>query len=124
VGGSGDNFTPSAYWDGATWVIKTVPSALDHGSIDLTGVSCSPARACTAVGFYGGQGVNSTVSFPIGEAWDGSTWAQQTMPVKGGVDYEGAQLNAVSCTTTSVCTAVGSTDSTTASNVLVEREPS
>ena len=51
-----------------------------------------------AVGDYQG--------LPIAEAWDGSTWRLHWLPTPPA-DNQSADLNAVSCTSETTCTAVG-----------------
>jgi hypothetical protein len=69
---------------------------------DLQGVSCSSAKACTAVGSSG----NDTLA----ERWDGRKWAVQSTlnPVTGTYFSE---LVGVSCSSATSCTAVGDSDS-------------
>ncbi|HEX2071712.1 MAG TPA: hypothetical protein VHF90_08725 [Thermoleophilaceae bacterium] len=94
-----------ARWDGSGWSRETAP--LPSGAADgrLTGVSCSSASSCTAVGVRSDL-ANSTVNdraFAL--AWDGSSWSAQSMPVPSGSKYH-ADLE-VSCYP-SGCIAVGS----------------
>jgi hypothetical protein len=53
---------------------------------------------------------------PLAETWDGSTWTIQSTPVSSG------GLSAVSCTSATVCTAVGKYETSSGSQVtLAER---
>jgi hypothetical protein len=82
----------------------------------LTGVSCAPSSACTAIGSYASPGVSSALA----ERWNGSTWAVQSMPTPpAGTTYT---LNGVSCPTSNSCFAVGysSTESGAKQAPLVE----
>jgi hypothetical protein len=54
-------------WDGTTWVAQNTPDPSDD---ILYGVSCSSAKACTAVGSQG-FGVTAVT---LAEAWTGTTW--------------------------------------------------
>jgi hypothetical protein len=57
---------------------------------------------CIAVGqvFRGSAG-----SSPVAEAWDGSTWTIENVPLPGGA--AGGVLNSIACPSASACTAVG-----------------
>jgi hypothetical protein len=102
------------FWDGSTWTMQTPPAAADNDG-SLSAVSCTSATACTAVGFFFG------CSFPPGgcgagtlaDRWDGTTWTIESTPPNPGRINE---LNGVSCTSATSCTAVGSSNAT-----LVER---
>jgi hypothetical protein len=72
-----------------------------HDNSQLFGVSCTTAKACTAVGFTPkGQGI-----IPLAERWNGSTWSAQTAPAPGRTSS--SQLSAVVCTSAKSCLAVG-----------------
>jgi hypothetical protein len=90
-------------WNGTGWRRQAVPTPAGRQSPQLSGVSCTTARACTAAGFdtnKGGQGQ------PLAEAWNGASWAVQPTPLPAGAD--GGILSAVSCTSPATCTATGS----------------
>jgi hypothetical protein len=74
------------HWNGSTWAIQTTPSP--STLIELSGVSCTSASACTAV------------FDTIAERWNGTTWTVQTLAKPGGVSK-------VSCASSTACTAVG-----------------
>jgi hypothetical protein len=63
-------------------------------------VSCTGPTACTAVGSYN---VTSGTKALV-ERWNGSAWAIQAPPAPTGTV---TQLEAVSCTTSTDCVAVG-----------------
>jgi hypothetical protein len=76
----------------------------------LTDVSCPAATSCVAVGWFLGriQGTSAYQNFTLAETWNGSTWTIVPSPsprLPGG----GAQLNSVSCTSSTSCMAVGET---------------
>jgi hypothetical protein len=92
-------------WNGTEWLTQTpensgeaqTPSKRDR----LVGVSCSSSSACTAVGFY----VNTaSKEVTLAERWDGTKWKIQTTLNPTG---SGSELDAVSCPSSSECTAVG-----------------
>jgi hypothetical protein len=89
-------------WNGTSWTIQTleVPSTdpeLVYSS--LSGVSCTSAAACTAVG-----DAPPNASGTLTEFWDGSTWTIQSSPSQS-VEY--ANLTGVSCISATACEAVG-----------------
>jgi hypothetical protein len=88
-------------WNGTAWVMQAMPNP--NGIFSwLTGVSCISASACTAVG----TNVNNSGAYvTLAEAWNGTVWIVQAVPNPSG-SY--SQLNGVSCTSASACTAVGS----------------
>jgi hypothetical protein len=70
---------------------------------EFYGVSCAAASACTAVGSDSTAGSQAV---PMAEGWDGLTWVSEPIPNPPGSTL--ALLYGVSCTSASVCTAVGS----------------
>lgn len=86
--------TLAELWNGRRWtVLRTLVSG------GLAGVSCVSARVCVAVGATSGK-PRSTLA----EGWNGTSWAIQATPGAGG---QASELNAVSCSAVSACTAVG-----------------
>ena len=87
-------------WDGTSWTIQTTPNPGVHN--ELRGVLCTSATACIAVGDANrGDGTNGLV-----ERWDGTTWTVQATPNPTG-SGQNRELDGVSCTSTTACTAVG-----------------
>lgn len=91
-------------WDGASWTIQNV--TLPAGALggDLISVSCGSASACTAVGSYADS---SNTNQPLAEAWDGTGFTSQTVPLPAFAST--STFDAVSCSPSpSVdCEAVG-----------------
>jgi hypothetical protein len=87
-GGHGHRPGPAEGWDGTSWRIQpgTLPAA-------LSGVSCTSADFCEAVG-----GI-TLAGAPAAAVWDGTSWRAQPTPA---VDYTG-----VSCPAANYCQAVG-----------------
>ena len=83
-------------WDGRSWRVQPTPNPPQGGG-SLNGVSCTSARACTAVG-----GSNAGT---VAERWNGTRWVIQPTPNPSG--SAGSFLNSVACTSASFCTAVG-----------------
>lgn len=90
-------------WNGAGWTIQSAPSSGE--GTELSGVSCPTSTSCTAVGSY----KSGTAKIPTALSWNGSTWTVQTIanptPPEGSV-LQG-HLEGISCTSSTVCTAVG-----------------
>lgn len=107
----GFNMTPdyaySAFaesWDGATstWTIVSPVLPPAAALSMLTGVSCTSAAACTAVGSYETSG---GVIYPLAERWNGTSWRLQNALAPAGSTY--TALKGVSCTSALACVAVG-----------------
>jgi hypothetical protein len=75
-------------WNGSKWTVRHLAG---HGL--LTGVSCTSASACTAVGGN------------LAERWNGSTWVSQHLAVPTGA--AAIEVQAVACSSRHACTAVG-----------------
>lgn len=92
----------AALWDGVHWTIQTTPKPDGATSSFLSGVSCTSATACTAVGSYNTvKGDSGTLA----ESWDGTNWTIQTTP--NPVDANDTGLSAVSCTSAAACISLG-----------------
>jgi len=100
---SADTFVPLAEaWNGTSWRIQATPNPAGATFAMMLGVSCSSARACTGVGIY----TNSANAFlPVAERWNGTAWRVQAIPLPAGA--RNADLTGVSCTSASICFAVG-----------------
>ena len=100
VGGSTSRsrapITLAERWDGRSWRVQPTPNPPQGGG-SLNGVSCTSARACTAVG-----GSNAGT---VAERWNGTRWVIQPTPNPSG--SAGSFLGSVACTSASSCTAVG-----------------
>jgi hypothetical protein len=96
---SAQDLARAEVWGGSTWSIQAIPTPATT-SIFLTGISCSSAKACTAVGDYFPP---RSTGEPLVEAWNGSSWATQTAP---NPDRD-STFNGVSCPSPTFCMAVG-----------------
>jgi hypothetical protein len=107
---TGDTATLAETWNGSTWAIRPTPNpeASKRAHImllGLSGVSCTSAAACTAVG-----GLSDGTYFTRVEVWNGETWAMKF----GGVASSGeAGFLGVSCTSATTCVVVGSSSTGT-----------
>jgi hypothetical protein len=99
------------------WSIQAAPSPSGSTSASLAGVSCVTPTSCVAVGsFVGSDGSTGALA----ERWDGTSWQLAAVPVPS--DVASSQLRAVSCSSSSRCTAVGDTaDASGVVSTLIER---
>jgi large repetitive protein len=98
-------------WNGSSWSVVNTPSVTGAKLTEFTGVSCVSTSSCLAVGYYQKSGTSMTFA----EIWNGKTWTGQTTPNPSTAKL--AQLQGVSCASSSACTAAG--NYTNASNVEV-----
>jgi hypothetical protein len=88
-------------WNGTSWSIQSTPNPTGANASVLYGLSCTAATACTAVG----SSYPSTGSIiTLAEVWNGSTWTLQSTPNPAAT---ASFLAAVSCTSSTSCSAVG-----------------
>ena len=99
---SGTEVTVAERWNGSSWAIQPTPNHTGATSSVLSGVSCTAATACTAVGYYTNS---SGTSLTLAERWNGTSWAIQPTPKHTGATS--GVLNGVSCTAATACTSVG-----------------
>ncbi len=97
---SGQIVTLAEGWNGTKWKMRPTPNPAGAVSSELAGVSCTSGSSCSAVGYYSN---NSGQEFALAEAWNGTTWATQTVPDPAGAND--VALSGVACT--SDCIAVG-----------------
>ena len=93
----------SAALGGRIWTLKPTPDPAGAEVSVLGSVSCSSARACTAVGSSAAS--LSSFTFPLAERWDGNSWRIQPTPAPKGTSDS---LFGVSCPSARTCVAVGS----------------
>ena len=107
--GGSSTSTLAESWNGTAWAIESTPTPPGGTApIDeLTGVSCTSAVACIAVGYR----TNKDESYlTLAEAWNGSMWSLQSGAEPTHATSSG--LDAVSCSTSATCIAVGSFENT------------
>ncbi len=111
----GPPLTLAERWNGTTWTLQTPPNPPDYNSF-FTGISCPSATVCTAVG----TSFRPENTKTLAEQWNGSSWSIKATPNPASADN--SQLNGVSCTSASACTAVGFSIGTDGTQVaLAER---
>jgi sugar lactone lactonase YvrE len=100
------------------WTFESTPNPNGAKESRLTGVSCTSASTCSAVGFYKTGSGSPFLSFA--ENWNVSKWEVQTTVNPLGATK--VQLLGVSCSATGACTAVGTyTNSASETLSLAER---
>jgi hypothetical protein len=89
------------------WKVERTPNQnRDSAAInELSAVSCTSGRACTAVGSHAAS--LSSNGFTLAERWNGTRWRIQ--PTKLPAGAKSATFSGVSCPSATACTAVGST---------------
>ena len=105
IGASGDvnqEVTLAERWNGRTWAVQPSPDPAGGTLSVLTGLSCSSATACIAVGNYSSESGNEVI---LAERWNGRTWAIQSTPKPAGA--KASALIGVSCSSATACTSVG-----------------
>src|SRR5205823_6314005 len=121
--GSSDDTNSAVYgtlaerWNGSSWAIQPTPNPSGVYGSRLSGVSCSSASGCTAVGGYV---TSSGIEVTLAERWNGTIWAIQPTPNPTGA--KSSQLAAVSCNSASACAGVGTYTNSSGTQVpLAER---
>jgi hypothetical protein len=96
-----DTLTLAEAWNGNSWSVQHTPSLPGSNLSTLSGVSCTSATFCIAVG----PARDPVFSYvPFAERWDGTSWSIQTTPSVRGLS---TVLESVSCTSAAMCTATG-----------------
>lgn len=102
-------------WNGTAWSIVPSPDVSTSTYEELSGVSCSGPTDCMAVGYDDTTGGSQTLV----ESWSGSAWSIVPSPNPTSVPgYYGDSLDAVSCTSSTACVAVGANNTVSSHNVV------
>ena len=94
-------------WNGRRWSMAALWNFALGPNIELTGISCVSASACTAVGAAAESGGGVIVR------WDGKRWAIEKTGVGGDFGY----LAGFSCAALNACAAVGATQDANGNDV-------
>jgi hypothetical protein len=94
-------------WNGSSWAIQPTPRLPGGAMGQLSGVTCTSATGCLAVGYANPNVFNNQSPATLAERWNGSTWSIQPTPSPRGA--AASELNAASCVSPSACIAVGIT---------------
>jgi hypothetical protein len=100
--GTGTMVTLAESWNGTAWPRLTTPTRNSSGS--LTGVACTAAVACQAVGGPLENGL-TLVNGTLSEQWNGSRWQVRPSPNPKGANFAG--FSGISCTGPAACMATG-----------------
>ena len=94
-----------ATFDGTTWLDSTIANGLNaDGVASVTALSCVSATFCAAGGTY----LDSSLAQAFVSVFDGSTWVDHEVTGLGNaLGGSGAQVNALSCASTTLCVAGG-----------------
>jgi hypothetical protein len=87
---------------GGTWAPVPSPRPPGSTSASLSGVACTSARSCLAVGTYT---TSPNKSFPFAQRWNGTAWSLVSVPAAGSTS---SRLDGIACTSAQSCWAVGS----------------
>ena len=98
----------------SNWSMVPSPS-VSSAENDLEAVSCVTASFCMAVGYI----YNGSDTQTLAENWNGTAWSIVASPNTSPTHDN--DLEAVSCVTTSFCTAIGYADSGTTNQALAEQ---
>ncbi len=90
-------------WNGTAWVTIASPNTSSSEINELAGISCVTSSFCVAVGHAMAAGHSNNLV----EQWNGVAWT--ITPSPNAASTLGNQLTAVSCPSTTFCTAVGHT---------------
>ncbi len=96
-------------WNGTSWTIQSTPNKVDgDGSANaLSAVSCASDSVCTAVGYWQQYCHDLVCQGGLAQRWNGTTWTSQHISDPMG---RPALFDAVSCPTSTDCTAITSPD--------------
>ena len=106
---SGAVLNEALHWNGTKWSPVTIPSpgGTTNGISGLSGVFCTSASDCWAVGDYSSNGGGFFVNQAL--HWNGTKWTQAITPNPGGTAGGAISgLISAACTSSSDCWAVGS----------------
>ncbi len=101
-------------WNGQKWSLRATPSP-SATSNDLAAVWCAAANRCMAVGSF----QHSSTIKTLAERWNGKKWSIVHTPNPSGSPTSG--LDGIACSSAKACTAVGSTQTGSIIQTLVER---
>ena len=99
----GDDHTLIEHWNGTRWFIVTSPNTSATQGNGLSGVTCSSASDCWAVGVHHISSVD--VNQTLIEHWNGRAWSIVTSPNTSATQDN--NLSDVTCASASDCWAVG-----------------
>ncbi|HEY2130102.1 MAG TPA: hypothetical protein VGH77_23260 [Streptosporangiaceae bacterium] len=99
--GASNAGTLAERWNGEDWTIQATPNPPGSPGSGFTGVACTSASFCEAVGGRLDSAGNPVAT--LAERWNGKSWAIQPTPNPA----PGSLFGGVTCTSASFCVAVG-----------------
>jgi hypothetical protein len=113
----GQSYPLAERWQGGRWSISAMANPVTSTQTVLTGVACTSAAACIAVGYF----ANPYFTQTLAEAWNGHRWSVQRTPnVPNPTSSVWGQLNGIWCVSAKACTAVGDYEGTVTQSTLAE----
>ena len=100
--GNGEFFSLVEHWNGSAWSVEPEAGARSPIASRLLGISCPSSGACFAVGEAVKNSSNERV---LVERFNGSAWTYVTVPLPKHISS--GSLTAISCSSPSACTAIG-----------------
>jgi hypothetical protein len=110
---TGHTLSLAERYNGKEWTIQETPTPLEATVTELLGVSCVSSTECYAVGTSHGTGAAT----PLSEFWNGTKWTIKATPQPIG--SKSAELQSISCRSTSECEAVGGSVNSAEKNVTL-----
>jgi len=96
---------------------QTTPTAAGAMGTTLSGASCASSVTCTEVGSYKNS---SGAIVSLADAWNGTAWLTQSTPNPSGASV--TELQGVSCSSATACTAVGSDKNSSGTTVTLAEQ--
>lgn len=90
-------------WNGRNWTINPTPSPNGASTSSLDAVACISPATCIAVGNYADADAPNQEGL-LSESWNGKSWRLISVPSPAD---SSSSLEAVACTSSTACTAVG-----------------
>lgn len=113
----GQSYPLAERWQGGHWSILVMPNPVTSTQTTLTGVACTSAAACIAVGFF----VNPFFTQTLAEEWNGHRWSvQRTKNVPNPASPVWGELDAIWCVSAKECVAVGNYEGSLTQSTLAE----
>jgi hypothetical protein len=113
------NVTVAEQWNGTSWTLLQTPNPSAAADSFLYGVDCVSPSFCMAVGESDTGGVTPVNT--LAELWNGSSWAIVPSPNASTSTSTFDVFEAVSCTGTQFCVAVGYGSSGSGNTTLTEQ---
>jgi len=95
-------------WDGTHWTLQSLPEPAGQTVTRLSGVACPSVVLCFAVGTATSNPTTGYANETVAEQWNGTTWSVVPTPNPSWAGVDSVALTAIGCTSSTACTAVGS----------------